>query len=295
LARLAISLAAAILAIPVGGSVALAQSGDLPFSIGWFNTDNCSALRMKTGVQGDVLFACDPAGEACDIDLPGNSTNMEARSGVSATAFCSDSFPIGGAFDPTADVLKPNAVVQGSSFTSITGVKTDTGADTEAANIVCSTFTLGGPFTVGTGKSARVYGPGVRACRKIVAGSGPSPATCPGEKASYFVTLDDDCTEVQALVTGSVAASAPSFAFALFIDGDTTPGSVSQPGRQALLVCPGYQAQCVTEADRDNLSSVVVDYRLPFITVQTPGSTTTTSGSTITCCLKSTGLKCPCS
>jgi hypothetical protein len=300
LVRIAISLAATIVAVPVEVSMALAASGDQPFGIGWYNTV-CSTLRTKTGVQGDVLFACDPNGEACDIDLPGNETNREARSGINATGFCADSIPIGGAINTTANALETNTVVQGSSFTSITGVKSDTGTDTEAANIVCSTFTLSAPFTVGTGKSARVYGPGVRVCRKIKpcdGGCPTSPPSCsPPEQAAYFVTVVDTaatndtnvCADVQALVTGSIAPTAPNFAFALFIDVDTTPGSVSQPGRPALVVCPGYQAQCVTEADR---ASVALDYRLPFGEVQTPGCTLDSKGNYVCCCIVSGALKC---
>jgi hypothetical protein len=231
-----------------------------------------------------MVVACDPDGEACQIKLP--NTDSETRSGIAATAFCGDTVSIGLATTAAPGVVQTGAVIQGSSFSSITGVKAPGDPLSEAANIVCSTFTLPAPFKVGTGPRARTYGPGVRVCRKIVQCDGECPSSppicgppdqaAPAERANYFVTVIDTddpndlnaCADVQALLTGTVAATAPRLAFALFTDFHTTDGgSVSQPGRQALLVCPGYQALCVDESDRTE-ASTVIDYRLPTAGVQ---------------------------
>jgi hypothetical protein len=284
--------AVAILAASGGARSALAVSGEVPASVGAYSAaaNVCQSLRTKTdaqgtSVQGDVLFACDPAGEACEIDLPGNTTNREARSGIAATGFCADSFPQQGPTITPSGLVEADVVVHGSSFSGITGVKPPGDALAEADNIICTTFALPGTFRVGTGASRRDYGPGVRVCRKIVACTGPdcsSPATCPGEQTKYFVTIRDSCADIQALVTGSVAPTAPDFAFALFTDVDTTTGgSVSRPGRQALFVCPGYQAQCVNAANRAQ-TSTVIDYRVPTGDVQT-GYCRTDSKGTLKC------------
>jgi hypothetical protein len=268
-------IAGASLALP---EVAHAVSGEDPASVGAFGA-SCGTLRTETGVQGDVVFACDPNGEACEIAIPG--ANRETRSGIAATGFCEDSFPIQGPTDTPPGVIKEDIVVQGSTFSAITGVKS-AGAQNEASNIICSTFTLPGPFTVGTGNRRRTFGPGVRVCRKIVPCSGPacsSPATCPGERATYFVTRADDCSEVRELVTGTLTGTPPNFAFAVFTDVNSASGSVSQPGRQALLVCPGYQAQCVNASNRAQPAGTVGDYRLPLGAVQeNPDCFTTSKG-----------------
>jgi hypothetical protein len=288
-----VGLAVAALAGLGGAGTALAVNGETPHSVGVYAvaTEACNSLRTKTGVQGDALLACDRDGEACEIDLP--NTDRETRSGIAATGVCSD--------DPSIDLpetvqgaIYDNAVIQGSKFSSITGVKANTGVDTEADNIACSTFTLSAPFTVGTGKSARVYGSGVRVCRKVVScGSGnpngpcPTPLpqflTCSGEQANYFVTLQtDSCTDVQAILTGSVAPTAPNLSFALFTDFPSTEGdSVSMPGTQALVICPGYKAVCVNEGNRAQ-SNTVIDYRLPTAAVQQHCSYTKTDGTRIT-------------
>src|SRR5687768_7799750 len=64
----------------LAGRAAYAINGEEPATVGAFSVPSasCSSLRTRTGVQGDVLFACDPNGEACEIALP--SQNREQRS-----------------------------------------------------------------------------------------------------------------------------------------------------------------------------------------------------------------------
>ena len=261
---------------PAGNAWAI--SGELADSVGVFRVTgaSCDAIRLRTGVQGDVFFACDPNGEACDIDLP--DPDRETRSGIAATAFCADTFPAEAASTGAPGIIKPNVTIVGSTFSGITGIKTPGDPLNEATNIVCSTFSLPAPFNVGGSVQA---GPGVRVCRKVSPGACTGsfcPATCPGEQASYFVTQSDSCADIASLINGAVGRS-PTLAWALFTDiNPAAPGSVGEPGRQALLVCPGYRWECVNETNRQELGTVI-DYRVPLGAVQErPDCYVTTKG-----------------
>lgn len=263
----------ATMAVAGQATPAWAISGEIPDSVGIFRVDpaDCDAIRLRTGVEGDVFFSCDPNGEACDIDLP--DTDRETRSGIAATAFCSDTFPPGPPTTVEPGVIKPDVTILGSSFSGITGIKADTGIGTEADNIVCSTFSLPGTFSSGGVES----GPGVRACRKILPGVGAGPAACPGEQQVYFKTQSDSCADVAMLIEDAVGQN-PTLAWVLFTDVNPGTGSVGTPGNQALLVCPGYTWQCVDDSNR-SAENTVIDYRVPLGVVQEdPDCYVTTKG-----------------
>ncbi len=257
---------------------AWAISGELADSVGIFRVSgaSCDPIRTRTGVQGDVFFSCDPNGEACDIDLP--DTDRETRSGIAATAFCADTFPAEAASTGSPGIIKPSVTIVGSTFSGITGVKPPGDPLNEATSIVCSTFSLPSSFDGGGGVQS---GPGVRVCRKVSPGACTGsfcPPTCAGEQANYFVTQSDSCADIASLINGAVGQS-PTLAWALFTDiNPAAPGSVGEPGRQALLVCPGYRWECVNETNRQELGSVI-DYRVPLGAVQErPDCYVTTKG-----------------
>jgi hypothetical protein len=268
-----------------GAGPAKAVNGEGSDTLGIFlvPASTCQPIRQRTGVHGDVLFGCDGNGEACELSTSG--VNRETRSGIATYGFCDDQFPAVGPLERTDGVLKSEITILGSSFGSITGIKppgTENAGD-EASNIICGSFTLNSSFTTDGVK----YGPGVRACRKVMPGTcgpGECQTSCPGEQADYFVTRADSCTEARQVIANSVSGTPPAnLAFALFQDVEPASGSVATPGKVALLVCPNHKWQCVDPEERYP-TDVAVDYRLPMgLAQEDPDYYATIKGILYTC------------
>jgi hypothetical protein len=227
-------------------SAAYSISGETPENLGVFQTptDTCEDLRTLTGLTeppfgGSVIFACDADRRECRL-----FTQQEVDEGL-ALGFCADRFPtvLRAVGEPP---LKPETTIRSTSYGVNTGV---TFADDTVGDILCQTFVDGGA--------------GVKACRRIVVGSGPLPS-CGNE---FFATDDPAaCTLLKELLAGTVSADPdPNVSFGLFID----PDRAGEPGSEALVVCPGFTMQCVEPINAPE-EDVLVEYQIPKAIINTP-------------------------
>jgi len=240
-----------VAAVAFGASPARADSGESSNTQGVYeiSEEDCDELRALTGVPaGNVLFTCDADREECRLFIP----EEDLDEGL-ALGFCADRFTDGVVpheDGPIEEATTLEATTFGSDFGfEQGGVQGD---------VFCETFLDGS-----------------KVCRRIVEGDCTGAGDCPvcDDSAAagvqeFILTQEDSCEDLQDLLAGSVTADlVPNPAFAVFFDVD----QAGQPGSEALLVCPGFEWQCVPDPGAPVDGPATFQYSLNKHIIQTPG------------------------
>lgn len=255
---LSLSLTAAVLL--AGASSALAQSGETSNTQGVYQipAEDCNELRATTGVSdGNVLFTCDAdrgaegQGEQCRLFIP----EQELEEGL-ALGFCADRFPDG--VVPHEDgPVEENTTLLATTFGGDIGFLN--GLDGDQGDLFCETFIDGS-----------------KVCRRVIEGDCSVEGAClpcdddPNAAGvqEFILTQADDCELLEELLTGAVTGDPdPNPAFGVFFDVD----AAGQPESEALLVCPGFQWQCVPDPGTPIDGQVTFEYVFKKHIIQTPG------------------------
>jgi hypothetical protein len=260
--RSLLTCAAVMVLAAVGGmglvAPARADSGEPADTQGVYRA-SCTALRTISGVQADTILACDADRRSCELV---RTAPVQVNEGL-PVGFCADTFPnvrpIRFAAQPPADpALETGVKIRATSFGVDSGYFAPSPVS-KVSDIVCSTFV--GP-TAG-GKKPGAAGPGIRVCRKIVAGGNGGP-TC--DNNDFLVTRSSDCAELRSQLANSVTADQfTNLSHALLFDVD----KAGLKGSVGLLVCQPFGWECVNPANAQQLG-VKAQYQFPFSVIQTP-------------------------
>jgi hypothetical protein len=253
--RASVLILASMFGSTIVPGVAFADSGETLTGVTSVPTASCNSIRLPFApplsgpTGGDVFFACyggDTDDPSCGLFAPEAPSDPEQRN---VLVFCQDSFPNGARVTqppsfPGDPPLKAGITIAATPDGATTGV-VETSTETDS-NVVCLDF------------GAR------RACVKIAREEGgTSPMACPAPSQVLFQVRESDCAAVQSVVNSVAGATSGDVSFALITNIDT----LGQARSQGVLVCPGYNASCVTTMEAAFPLPVSVRYQIPMAIV----------------------------